>query len=139
MQTKLLTYLIPNPMETIWGEIQTSHHLADGVVDVCTASHGGIIVDKYVAKNFLSTEAKQVATYENGHYYFEEDCNWAVFAFENPTIVPQNWLQYIEDCLNRWNQGYIDDAKRNGNYEKRLLKLHEIMGLPTPVQTALFN
>ena len=46
-------------METIWGEIQTSHHLADGVVDVCTASHGGIIVDKYVAKNFLSTEAKQ--------------------------------------------------------------------------------
>lgn len=139
MQTKLLTYLIPNPMKTIWGEIQTSHHLADGVVDVCTASHGGIIVDKYVAKNFLSTEAKQVATYENGHYYFEEDCDWAVFAFENPTIVPQNWLQYIEDCLNRWNQGYIDDAKRNGNYEKRLLKLHEIMGLPTPVQTALFN
>ena len=60
MQTKLLTYLIPNSMETIWGEIQTSHRLADGVVDVCTASHGGIIVDKYVAKNFLSTEAKHL-------------------------------------------------------------------------------
>ena len=126
-------------METIWGEIQTSHRLADGVVDVTTASHGGIIVDKKIADNFLSKEAIQVADYENGHYFFEEDCDWAVFAFENPTIVPQNWLQYIEDCLNRWNQGYIDDAKRNGNYEKRLLKLHEIMGLPTPVQTVLFN
>lgn len=44
-------------METIWGEIQTSHRLADGVVDVTTASHGGIIVDKKVANNFLSKEA----------------------------------------------------------------------------------
>ena len=43
-------------METIWGEIQTSHRLADGVVDVTTASHGGIIVDKKVANNFLSKE-----------------------------------------------------------------------------------
>lgn len=126
-------------METIWGEIQTSHRLADGVVDVTTASHGGIIVDKQVANNFLSKEAIQAADYENGHYYFEEDCDWAVFAFENPTIVPQNWLQFIEDCLSKWNQGYIDDAKRNGNYEKRLLKLHEIMGLSVPVQTELFN
>ena len=126
-------------METIWGKIQTSHRLADGVADVTTASHGGIVVDKEVANNFLSKEAIQTADYKNGHYYFEEDCDWAVFAFENPTIVPQNWLQYIEDCLNRWNQGYIEAAKKSNNYEKRLLTLHEIMGLPIPKQTSLFD
>lgn len=126
-------------METIWGEIQTSNRLADGVVDVTTASHGGIIVDKRVANIFLSKEAIQAATYDNGHYYFEEDCDWAIFAFENPTIVPQNWLQYIEDCLKRWNAFYISNAKKNGNYGKRLLKLKEILGQPVPVQTSLFN
>ncbi len=126
-------------METIWGEIQTSTRLADGVVDVTTASHGGIIVDKRVANKFLSKEAKQMATYDNGHYYFEEDCDWAIFAFENPTIVPQNWLQYIEDCLKKWNPYYISNAKKNGNFGRRLLKLKEILGQPVPVQTSLFN
>ena len=125
--------------KTIWGGIQTEDRLANGISSVETASHGGIVVDDRVANRFLSKEAKHIATFDAHHWYFEEDCDWAVFAFENPTIVPQSWLQYIEDALNRWNPGYVEDAKRNGNYEKRLLKLHELLGLPTPVQTDLFN
>ena len=125
--------------DSIWGEIQTKQQLAPGVVNVTTAGHGGIIVDKRVANNFLSKEAKKEAKFINNLYHFEEDCDWAIFAFENPTIVPQNWLQYIENALERWNQDYIANAKKNGNYEKRLLKLHEIIGLPTPKQTELFN
>lgn len=125
--------------ETIWGEIQTENRLAEGVIDVTTAGHGGIIVEKYAANKFLSTEAKKAANFVNGRYHFEEDCDWAIFAFENPTIVPQKWLQYIESSLERWNQDYIENAKRNGNYEKRLLKLHELLGLPIPTQTELFN
>ncbi len=137
---KVTNYLILNVMEeTIWGEIQTSHQLAVGVIDVTTAGHGGIIVDKSVADKYLSSEAKKVADFKNGCYHFEEDCDWAIFAFENPTIVPQQWLQYIENSLNRWNPDYIENAKKSGNYEKRLLKLHEIMGLSVPVQTELFN
>ena len=79
------------------------------------------------------------ANFINNLYHFEEDYDWAIFALENPTIVPQKWLQYIENALERWNPHYIEMAKRNGNYEKRLLKLHELLGLPIPVQTSLFN
>ena len=124
---------------TIWGEIQTENRLAFGVIDVTTAGHGGIIVEKSVANKFLSAEAKKAAYFVNGCYHFEEDCDWAIFAFENPTIVPQNWLQYIENALERWNEDYIADSKRNGNYENRLMKLHELLGKPVPVQMELFN
>lgn len=140
VQTKLLIRQKITAMEnSIWGEIQTKHQLATGVVDVTTAGHGGIIVEKWVANQFLSPEAKKSVSLENDRYHFEEDCDWAIFAFENPTIVPHKWLQYVENCLEKYNPHYIQMAKKKGNYEKRLLKLHEVMGLPTPKQTELFN
>lgn len=124
---------------TIWGEIQHEDMLADGVLSVDTASHGGIVVDDRVANRYLSKEAKHVASFDAHHWYFEEDCDWAVFAFENPSIVPQKWLQYVLDALNSWNVGYIEAAKKSGNYEKRLLNLQKVMGQPVPTQMELFN
>ena len=126
-------------MKTIWGETQYEEFLASGVFNVETASHGGIVVKDNVANIYLSKEAKKAARFDAHHYYFEEDCDWAIFAFENPTIVPQKWLQYVEDALESWNKEYVETAKSNGNFEKRLLKLKEVMGLPVPVQTSLFN
>jgi hypothetical protein len=57
-----------------WGIIQDSEEIAEGIIYVSTASHGGI----WVAPELLSritTEMKDYAAYWSGSsQWFEEDC-----------------------------------------------------------------
>lgn len=95
-------------MKTIWGQIQHQHKLAGGVYEVDTASHGGIIVSTKVADRYLSHLAKEIAGEPKyGYYHFEEDCDWAVFAYENPTIVRAEMRKYYMESLKRWNSDYL--------------------------------
>ena len=93
---------------TRWGRTDHQKKLAEGVYIVGTPSHGGVIVKKTVADNYLSRKAKEVAGYPDyGWYHFEEDCDWAVFAKENPNIVPKHWLQYVDASLEQYNPDYL--------------------------------
>ncbi len=95
------------PRQTIWGEVQHQEQFAPGVWDVCTAGHGGIIVAVEVAKKYISEKARSlVAPPENGYYHFEEDCAWALFAKENPGIVPQRWLEHVDRTLDAYYPEY---------------------------------
>ena len=91
-------------MRTIWGITQHQQKLVDGVYIVDTASHGGIIVKQDVAKKYISEKVQNVVkpTLSYGWYHFEEDCDWAAFAYENQSIIPKRWIEYIQPCLERW-------------------------------------
>ena len=66
------------PENSIWGEVQNYFRINNGIFDVSTASHGGIMLKSDVARLVLSSEAQAVAQKEAGWYYFEEDCDYAV-------------------------------------------------------------
>jgi len=56
-----------------WGKVQTSNQFADGVYEISTAGHGGIMIRETDAKNLLSPETVAVGGSEYGWLYFEED------------------------------------------------------------------
>ena len=66
------------PENSIWGEVQGYFRINNGIFDVSTASHGGIMLKSDIARLVLSSEAQAVAQKEAGWYYFEEDCDYAV-------------------------------------------------------------
>ena len=71
-------------MYTPWGRAQNVEILdRDGIVWVSTASHGGLRISKIcaLAKNITQAAiAQSIETDE--HFWFEEDCAWAVIAWE---------------------------------------------------------
>lgn len=91
-------------MTTIWGRTQHQKKLTDGVYIVDTASHGGIIVKHDVADKYISEKVKNVVkpTLAYGYYHFEEDCDWAAFAYENQAIMPKRMIEFIRPSLERW-------------------------------------
>lgn len=100
-------------MKTIWGQTQHQKKLADGVYVVSTAGHGGIIVADCVADKYLSDAAKEVADNAYGWWHFEEDCDWAVFAYENKQLWSSGWTdEMIMRSLERWNMGYLEKIKK---------------------------
>ena len=69
-----------------WGAVQHETKFARGLSKIYTASHGGIKVSKNLAEKYpllMEVITKSgFSFYQNGYYYFEEDCDY-VF----PTII----------------------------------------------------
>ncbi len=84
------------PKNSPWGPVQDSFELAAGIVEVSTASHGGI---------WLSAERqKEIGRYEGNFLgsieWWEEDCDWAVpFAFFSRDIRAYGTAYRFEDNL----------------------------------------
>ena len=56
-----------------WGKVQESKKLAEGIYQISTPGHGGIMVRDTDANNLLSPETVAAGGSENGWCYFEED------------------------------------------------------------------
>ncbi|MDE6456966.1 MAG: hypothetical protein K2L38_13950, partial [Dysosmobacter sp.] len=56
-----------------WGRVQESKKLAEGIFQISTPSHGGIMVRETDANRLLSPETISAGGIENGWCYFEED------------------------------------------------------------------
>jgi hypothetical protein len=66
-------------MNTPWGPAQQIEELAPGIKQVCTASHGGIMLDKEHTARISKLHAK---SFTGSQAHWEEDADWAVpFAF----------------------------------------------------------
>ena len=63
------------PEYSPWGEVQHQEELCSGVFSVSTASHGGIMVHRTVAKAVLSPAARKPCFRDGSYYCFEEDCD----------------------------------------------------------------
>jgi len=109
-------------MFTPWGLSQHVEQFARGLCSVSTAGHGGYMVGKGFAMKHLSPEA-QAQGMEYGNYLaYEEDCLWAVVAYE----LPKYWPVMFPKCsdpvilkasivrsLERWVPEYLNAVTEN--------------------------
>ena len=63
------------PEYSPWGEVQHLEELCSGVFSVATASHGGIMVHRSIARTVLSPAARKHGFLDGNYYCFEEDCD----------------------------------------------------------------
>src|SRR3990167_8704763 len=61
-------------MYTPWGKAQGIHHIAPGITEVSTASHGGIMLDR---KHAAIIESVIGTGWTGSAAAWEEDCDWA--------------------------------------------------------------
>lgn len=66
---------LQEPRNSPWGEVQTCRVIADGIYEVSTAGHGGIMILSELASHILSPEALRKGVCEGGYYCYEEDCD----------------------------------------------------------------
>jgi len=103
------------PYHSPWGAVQTCKEIINGVFQVTTAGHGGIMV-RQNATDFLSPEAINCGFREDGFHCYEEDCDAQVVIRElldknlwEPQLLSLDINQYetmINDSLQLWNPEY---------------------------------
>lgn len=69
-------------MNTPWGSSQHQKKLQEGVYEVSTAGHGGIMVDAKIAIDILTPQARAHGMKHGPWLCYEEDCQWAIPAYE---------------------------------------------------------
>ena len=75
-----------------WGIIQSVTKLGDGVYQVNTPGHGGIILEPESARNLLPPYVLKLAHKHRGNFCFEEDCAVSLVAF----YAPQLFVRFID-------------------------------------------
>lgn len=93
-------------MHTPWGESDYTRRLARGVVEVTTPGHGGIGVTPLAAQR-LTPEARALAEQYGGRYWYEEDCKWAIVAYELPELFPDVEPGRALEVVSRWHAEYL--------------------------------
>ncbi len=63
------------PTNSMWDEVQSCNTIANGIYEVSTAGHGGIMIDADLAPHILSPEALKSGVIDGGYYCYEEDCD----------------------------------------------------------------
>lgn len=76
-------------MNSPWGAIDACEEVAPGVSWISTPSHGGLRIVKTVAAQRLSQAARNRAIVQNDACWFEEDCLYAVAAYELEDLWPR--------------------------------------------------
>jgi len=102
-------------MMTPWGNSQTKERLADGFYWVSTAGHGGFLVGKAKATEYLTPEGRKRGEEWGNWLAYEEDCRWAIVGYECPTLTartrpdadPVAEQKAAFECLTRWNPDYL--------------------------------
>ena len=103
------------PHNSPWGKVQTCETLSDGVFQVSTASHGGIMVRENAA-GFLSPAALLCGCRENRHFCFEEDCcaqvvirdllDKKMWKIPDRITDKARFEESVNDSLKRWQPDY---------------------------------
>lgn len=102
-------------MITIWGITDYQKKLADGVYEVGTPRHGGIVVEERVADKYLSKSAQEESTFDFGLFHFEEDAEWAIFAKENPSLFSEKELRYVDYYIKTYFSHYLENYEQEQN------------------------
>ena len=120
------------PEYSPWGEVQHQEKLCSGVFSVSTASHGGIMVHRSVAKAVLSPAARKHCCRDGSYYCFEEDCDAPVAVRElldkglytapvNDYFKPGEYERVINRSLQEYHPDYWKgrEAAKAKQAEKR--------------------
>ena len=79
-------------IHTPWGESQSVKHIADGIVSVSTASHGG-----YILSDERNRQMPDCLRIDEGWY--EEDCDWALVAVAFPQFFEKKDVECATSTL----------------------------------------
>lgn len=119
MTTNVTLPPVGREMPTPWGPVQHGERIAEGLLWVHTAGHGGLMVGLDFARQHLSEAAQRRGQPSGTWLAYEEDCAWAIAAIEleaywpllfhhqletNPEFTPK------ETCLRSlslWNADYL--------------------------------
>lgn len=104
-----------------WGRIQHTQHIMPGWRSVSTAGHGGYMLTKRFAEDHLCPAAIRRAHRFLNWLCYEEDCDWAIVAWELPRYWdrvfaessqkyrdnPEVQRAYLLQSLSRWHPDYL--------------------------------
>lgn len=62
----------------MWDEVESCRTIANGIYEVTTAGHGGVMIAAELAPKILSPEALKKGVRDGGYYCYEEDCDAAI-------------------------------------------------------------
>ena len=97
-------------MPTPWGKADYKYSLLPGVFEVGTPGHGGIMVGKAQARKILSDKAIKLGTEWNQYITFEEDCQWALFVYEQPELYAKFWKEKNPIMTSEKPEAYTPEA-----------------------------
>lgn len=106
------------PMYSPWGTVDHCKMLCYGAFEVQTARHGGVMIMRELADEYLSKEAQAVGFIEGRYLCFEEDCDSAVAIRElldkglmkapvNQYYKEGEYSAIIDDVVATWNKEYL--------------------------------
>jgi hypothetical protein len=97
------------PSYSPWGEIDDLHKYEEGVFNVGTPSHGGVMIHEEIAPYILSKEAIKRAERYGKWLAYEEDCEAAIPLYE----MPEHWEKLSDNgsslfkSLSAWDADYL--------------------------------
>lgn len=98
-------------ISTPWGISQTEKEIADGILDVTTAGHGGM----RISADRWTELIKTIPNVESwtGKGWLEEDCDWALAVMTWPDLFSPRLCWYAAKETTRRTDlaGYIDSPK----------------------------
>ena len=100
-------------MHTPWGRVQHKEILANGIVSVSTAGHGGIVLSAERQKQLINKGVEPNSNFLKSNQYWEEDCDWAIpfyhFADDIKPNMPKEQFDFTLDCAKKsieyWHKG----------------------------------
>jgi len=101
-----------------WGSIQHRETFTRGFSSVSTAGHGGFMLSEKFAEQNLTEAALKCGIKYGGYYCYEEDCDYAIPAFElpkywneifkyAPKYIKNDPYNYLWKTLSTWNTEYL--------------------------------
>ena len=111
------------PMYSPWGTVDHCKMLCYGAFEVQTARHGGVMILRELADEYLSKEAQAVGFIEGRYLCFEEDCDAPVAIRElldrgfmkapvNEYYKPGEYEEAINDSLKQWHPQYWQEREQ---------------------------
>ncbi len=124
-------------MRTPWGEGYVSEAFDFGFTSVTTPGHGGLMIaKKFAREHYLSAACLKRAIDTGKHWAFEEDCAWAVAAFELAAYWPRifqcmpeaasNPIGWLHDFISGSDPDYLHErgiapnAEREAQYRQMM-------------------
>ncbi len=106
------------PMYSPWGTVDHCKMLCYGAFEVQTARHGGVMILRELADEYLSKEAQAVGFIEGRYLCFEEDCDSPVAIRElldkgvmkapvNQYYKEGEYSATIDDVIAAWHTDYL--------------------------------
>ena len=110
--------MMVEPMYSPWGTVDHCKMLCYGAFEVQTARHGGVMILRELADEYLSKEAQAVGFIEGRYLCFEEDCDSPVAIRElldkglmkapvNQYYKEGEYSATIDDVIAAWHTDYL--------------------------------